>query len=160
MLVVFFSFIALVAGDWPQFRGPNSDGHATGPFTPTEWSDSKNIAWKVPIEGLGWSSPAVVDGKVFLTTAVAKDKGSTPSPLLVGDEPYFVSDNGIASCVDAKTGKSHWMERLGGNFSASPIFANGRVLFLNENGLATWVQLGKEFAVLGKNEVPGRTTPF
>ena len=49
------------------------------------------------------------------------------------------------------------MERLGGNFSASPVLANGRVLFLNESGLATWVKTGKEFAVLGTNEVPGRT---
>ena len=77
--------------------------------------------------------------------------------LLVGDELYFVSDKGIASCIDAKTGESHWMERLGGNFSASPVYVNGRVLFLNENGLATWVALGKNFVELGKNEVPGRT---
>ena len=82
---------------------------------------------------------------------------STPSMLLVGEELYFVSDKGIASCVDAKTGESHWMERLGGNFSASPIYANGRILFLNENGQATWVALGKKFMELGKNEVPGRT---
>ena len=51
------------------------------------------------------------------------------------------------------------MERLGGtaNYSASPIFANGRVLFLDETGLATWVQNGQKFAVLGQNRVPGRT---
>lgn len=82
---------------------------------------------------------------------------STPSPLLVGDELYFVSDNGIASCVDSKSGERHWMERLGGNYSASPTFANGRVLFLNETGLATWVKADKAFAVLGTNELPGRT---
>lgn len=82
---------------------------------------------------------------------------STPSPLLVGEELYFVSDGGIASCVNAKTGDRHWMERLGGNYSASPIFANGRVLFLNETGLATWVKADKEFSVLGTNEVPERT---
>ncbi len=45
---------------------------------------------------------------------------STPTPVLVGDELYFVSDAGIASCVDAKTGERHWMERLGGNYSSSP----------------------------------------
>jgi outer membrane protein assembly factor BamB len=82
---------------------------------------------------------------------------STPSPLLVGDELYFVADNGIASCVDAKTGERHWMERLGGNFSASPVLANGRVLFLNEAGVATWVKTGVKFEALGQNEVPGRT---
>jgi len=77
--------------------------------------------------------------------------------LLVGEELYFVSDKGIASCVDARTGDLHWTERLGGNFSASPIFANRRILFLNETGEATWVQPGKQFAILGRNELPGRT---
>ncbi len=378
-LSLFLLFMGeLIAGDWTQFRGPNSDGHATGPATPMEWSDTKNVLWKVPVAGLGWSSPVIADGKVFLTTAIPKGEGlslraiavdaasgrtiwdrevrtvdkvpsihaknshasptsvvrndsifvhfgalgmaklasndgavqwtcnaldyppmhgsggspilhdgklfiacdgsskpfvaavdaatgqvawksprsvdarishsfgtptmamvdgkaqmlapgpdhfaaydletgaeiwrvratgwsvvpqptvghglviynhdydnpellavklggkgdvtdsnivwrlkrgapSTPSMLLVGDELYFVSDKGIASCVDAKTGESHWMERLGGNFSASPIHANGRILFLNETGQATWVALGTKFIELGKSEVPGRT---
>ncbi|MCY2963559.1 MAG: PQQ-binding-like beta-propeller repeat protein, partial [Planctomycetota bacterium] len=82
---------------------------------------------------------------------------STPSPVLVGDDLYYVSDNGIASCVNAKTGETYWMERLGGNYSASPIFVNGRILVLNEEGLATWLKLGREFVVLGTNQVPGRT---
>ncbi len=58
---------------------------------------------------------------------------------------------------DAKTGDRHWMERLSGNYSASPSFANGRVLFLNETGLATWVKADHRFAVLGTNELSGRT---
>lgn len=82
---------------------------------------------------------------------------STPSPLLVGDELYFVSDTGIASCLDAKTGKTHWMERIGGNFSSSPVYVNGRILIMNENGKATWLKAGKEFEILGTNELPGRT---
>jgi outer membrane protein assembly factor BamB len=88
---------------------------------------------------------------------ISRGAPSTPSPLLVGDELYFVSDTGIASCVDAKTGERHWMERLDGNFSASPVLANGHVLFLNETGEATWVQASREFRILGKNTVPGRT---
>ena len=370
--------LLLLTGDWPQFRGPNADAHAPQEPTPMEWSDTKNVAWKVPIAGLGWSSPVVVDDKVFLTTAIAQGEGlslralaidartgvtlwdqevtsvakapsihsknshasptpivrdgavfvhfgvlgmarlsaadgrlqwlckeleyppmhgsggspvlyagklfiacdgskdpfvaavdastgkiawkkprsvtarishsfgtatiaevdgkvqliapgpdhlaaydpatgnelwkvvaagwsvvpqptighglviynhdydnpeliavklggqgdvtdshvawrvkrgapSTPSPLLVGDELYFVSDNGIASCIDAKTGNTHWMERIGGNFSSSPVFANGCVLIMNETGKATWLRAGKEFEVLGTNELPGRT---
>ncbi len=378
MLTAMVCICALSAGDWPQFRGPNSDGHVVGPAIPTEWSDTKNVAWKVSVPGLGWSSPVVADGKVFVTTAVPQGKGlslramafdaktgktvwdrevravdkapsihmknshasptpmvrddsvfvhfgaegtarlaaangelqwtcleldytplhgnggspvlhdgklvvvcdgskdpfvaaidaktgkiawktprsvkarlthsfvtptiaivegqaqvmapgpdhfaaydlangkelwrvlapgwsvvpqpaighglviynchydhpelmavklggngdvtksnvvwrikkgapSTPSPLLVGDELYFVSDGGVASCVDAKTGELHWVERLTGTYSASPIHVNGRVLFLSEAGLATWVQAGHKFAVLGENKVPGRT---
>ena len=82
---------------------------------------------------------------------------STPSPVLVGEELFFVSDNGIASCINAKTGESHWTERLGGNYSASPIHVNGRILMLNETGLATWLAVGQKFEILGTNELPGRT---
>jgi outer membrane protein assembly factor BamB len=82
---------------------------------------------------------------------------STPTPLLVGSELYFVNDKGVASCVDAKTGERHWMERLGGNYSASPVFVNGLVLFLSEEGVATWIRPAKEFSVVGKNEISGRT---
>jgi outer membrane protein assembly factor BamB len=82
---------------------------------------------------------------------------STPSPVLVGDDLYYVADNGVASCINAKTGERHWMQRVGGNYSASPIFVNGRILFLNETGVATWVAPGPEFKVLGTNELPGRT---
>ena len=82
---------------------------------------------------------------------------STPSPLLVGEELYLVSDTGIACCVHALTGEVHWTERLGGNYSASPVLVNNRVLFLSESGVATWVQVGTEFTALGTNELPGRT---
>ena len=58
--------------EWPQFRGPNADGHVKGQAFPLEWSDSKNVAWKTAIPGLGWSSPALAQGKVYLTTAVPK----------------------------------------------------------------------------------------
>ena len=80
-----------------------------------------------------------------------------PSPLLVGDELYFVSDNGIASCVDAKTGKVHWRERLGGDFSASPVFADGRIYFLNEIGEVSVLTRGTTFERLATNTLPGRT---
>jgi outer membrane protein assembly factor BamB len=82
---------------------------------------------------------------------------STPSPVLVGEELYFVSDKGIASCVNAKTGEPYWSERLGGNFSASPIVVQDRILFLNETGQATWVRVGQKFEMMERNELPGRT---
>ena len=47
------------AGDaWPQFRGPDGQGHAAAKGLPVLWSETENIRWKVPIPGLGWSSPA------------------------------------------------------------------------------------------------------
>jgi outer membrane protein assembly factor BamB len=81
----------------------------------------------------------------------------TPSPLLVADELYVISDIGIASCVDAKTGTVHWQQRIGGNHSASPIFADGRVYFLSEEGIATVIAPGRDFRKLATNQLDGRT---
>jgi outer membrane protein assembly factor BamB len=81
----------------------------------------------------------------------------TPSPLLVGTELYLISDNGIASCVDAKTGNQYWQVRLGGNHSASPIYADGRIYFLSEEGESVVIAPGKEFKVLAQNQLDGQT---
>jgi len=80
-----------------------------------------------------------------------------PSPLMVGDELYLVSDNGIATCLDAVTGEQHWQERIGGNFSASPTFADGRIWLLDEDGTATVIAPGKTYQVLATNKLDGRT---
>ncbi len=378
MILLAFVICICVTDGWTQFRGPHSNGHAMGSSIPMEWSESKNVTWKTPIPGLGWSSPVISDGKVFLTTAVVTDSRlslraialstetgklvwdreirqvekapaihsknshasptpivhngsvfvhfgalgmarlstidgtiqwtcneldyppmhgsggspvlhngklviacdgskdpfvaavdaesgkvvwkrprsvaarinhsfvtatiamvngeaqvlapgpdhfaaydlnsgeelwrvlapgwsvvpqpviagdmviynhdydnpeliaiklggvgdvtdshvawrssqgapSTPSPLLIGQELYYVSDSGVASCIDAQTGDRHWMERLGGNYSASPVYVNGHILFLNESGLAIWIEPSRQFKVKGKNEIEGRT---
>ena len=82
---------------------------------------------------------------------------STPSALVVGSELYFVSDAGVATCADAKTGLVHWNERLGGGFSASPVFADGRIYFQNEEGVGYVLKAGKTFDLLAKNELGERT---
>lgn len=81
----------------------------------------------------------------------------TPSPLLVGDELYMVNDGGIASCVDAKTGTELWRARMNGNFSASPIYADGRIYFLSEEGLTVVIAPGKKFSALATNQLDGET---
>src|SRR6185295_7829322 len=88
---------------------------------------------------------------------LTKGGPTTPSLLLVGNELYFVSDNGIASCVDAATGKVHWQERLGGNYSASPVYAAGRLYFQSEEGVAVIVKAGKTFDKLATNELGERS---
>ncbi len=63
--------LTLTAGvEWPQFRGPNGDGHASAVSLPTEWSEERSVAWKSAIPGRGWSSPVIGDGLVWVTTAV------------------------------------------------------------------------------------------
>jgi outer membrane protein assembly factor BamB len=81
----------------------------------------------------------------------------TPSPLLIGEELYMISDNGIATCVDASTGKEHWRARLGGNHSASPVYADGRIYFLSEEGESVVIAPGKEFKALARNQLDGQT---
>ena len=116
--------------------------------------------------GTGYDTPIVmairVDGTGDVTdTHVAwtlkKGAPNTPSLLLVGAEVYMVSDGGIASCVDAKTGTVHWQERVGGNYSASPVFANGRIYFQNEEGIGVVVKAGKEFQKLASNDLGERS---
>ena len=81
----------------------------------------------------------------------------TPSPLVVGSELYMVSDNGIGTCLDAKTGKSNWQQRIGGNHSASPVFADGRIYLLSEEGECTVIAPGSEFRKLAQNSIGERT---
>lgn len=114
----------------------------------------------------GFDQPTLMaikaDGKGDVTSTHVEwklEKGAPldPSPLLVDDELYVVSDQGIASCVDAKTGKVHWQERLGGNFSASPLLAAGNIYFLSEDGATTIVKAGRTFSKVASNQIKGRT---
>lgn len=82
---------------------------------------------------------------------------NTPSLLLVGEDLFMVSDGGIASCVEARTGKVHWQERVGGNYSASPIHANGRIYFQNEEGGTVVIKAARTFEKLAGNQLGERT---
>ena len=61
------------------------------------------------------------------------------------------------TCADAKKGTVHWQERVGGNYSASPVFADGKIYVQNEEGVGTVVKPGKTFEVLAKNDLKERT---
>ena len=69
----------------------------------------------------------------------------------------MVADRGVASCLDAKTGKVHWEERLGGNYSASPLYADGHIYFQSEEGDTTVVAASREFQKLASNQLGERT---
>ncbi|MBI1178744.1 PQQ-binding-like beta-propeller repeat protein [bacterium] len=97
----------------------------------------------------------VTDSHVAWTTF--RGAPNTPSLLLIGDELYFVSDSGVASCVDSRSGKLHWNERLGGDFSASPIDANGRIYFTNERGKTFVVKASTQYEKLAENDLGEHT---
>jgi outer membrane protein assembly factor BamB len=95
--------------------------------------------------------------KTHVAWTLQRGAPHSPSPLLVGDNLYLVSDRGIATCLDARTGKQHWQERVDGNYSASPLYADNRIYLLNEDGLSTVLLPGVNFKVLATNQIEGRT---
>jgi outer membrane protein assembly factor BamB len=135
--------------------------------------------WRVHHGGMNAATPPQYGhGRLFLTTAsgglhllavrpdgsgdvtkthidwtLGKNVPTRPCPLLVDDLLYMVSDDGFASCVEAKTGKLVQSARLGGKFSASPVYAEGRLYFPNEEGATYVVEAGPELKVLAVNEL-------
>ena len=76
------------------------------------------------------------------------------TPLLVDDLLYVAGDkNGVASCLDAKTGTAVWQQRLEGDNIASPVGAEGRVYFFNRDGTAFVLATGREAKVLARNQL-------
>jgi outer membrane protein assembly factor BamB len=110
----------------------------------------------------GFQQPAILavrpDGKGDVTRThvawtISRGAPLTPSPLLVGDDLYVVTDSGIATSIEARTGTVRWQQRLGGSMSASPVFADGRIYFLDEDGKTTVVKPGATFQPLAMNDL-------
>lgn len=76
-----------------------------------------------------------------------------PSPTLVGDYLLVIGMDGIATCYNALSGESLWNERLGGNFSASPVVANGLVYAGAENGTVSVLKIGEKCEVIARNKI-------
>lgn len=138
--------------------------------------------WKLEYGVLGFSlsaRPVAGHGMIFLSTgfmrpemlAIRYGGGQPPSiawryakgvptmssPVLVGDELYFVSDSGgMLTCLDAKTGQEHYRERLGGDHNASLLHADGRIYVPGRNGVTSVFAAGKQFSLLAANTLPGQ----
>jgi outer membrane protein assembly factor BamB len=114
----------------------------------------------------GYDKPTVIAVKVDGTGDVTdthiawkmeKYAPHNPSMVVAGDELYLVADNGILSCLDAKTGTAHYQERCTGPISASILHADGKLYLQDEKGLGVVVKPGKTFTVLAKNELAERS---
>jgi len=105
---------------WPQFRGPGGEGHVAQTGLPLEWSDAegttKNIAWKTPINGLGWSSPVINGDQVWLTAAVElplppmpEAPAAAPAPAEgekpAKPEPVYAPVSLRVQCFDRNSGR-------------------------------------------------------
>lgn len=82
-----------------------------------------------------------------------KSTPKSPSVIAVGEYVFMVSDAGVASCLEARTGKQLWQHRLGGNYSATPICADGLLYFQSETGTTTVVEAAAEYREVAKNEI-------
>ena len=145
---------------WPQWRGPALNGVAPGD-APVEWSDSKNVGWKVEIPGRGFSSPVVWGDKVFLTTAVPT-AGEAASPEAGGRGPGgnagVQEHRFIVMALDRLSGKRLWehtaatatphegYHRLYGSFASNnPATDGARVYaFFGSQGLYAYDMNGKQ----------------
>ena len=165
--------VAKVEGK-PQLISPGA--HAAVAYDPQTGRE----LWTVEYNGFSnIARPLVGHGLVFLNTGYMKPQmlavriggagnitdshvawkhesgvSNKPSPLLVDDLLYFVSDKGgVVTCLEAKAGTLVWNKRLGGNFSASPIYASGRIYFCDQDGKTFVFKPGREYRELAVNEL-------
>ncbi len=118
--------------DWRHWRGPLATGEAPGARPPLEWSETKNVRWKIELPGLGHSTPVVADGRIYLMTAVPTDTQDAEEPkeepaegaagLVRGGrgrgqgrmqnttptKPYQF----VAMCLDLASGKEIWRKTI------------------------------------------------
>ncbi len=137
--------------------------------------------WKLPYGVLGFSivpRPVAGHGMVFVCTSFVRSEllairlpqgdrpaeiawrfnkqvPRMPSPVLVGDLIFFVSDRGIGTCLDARTGEEKWIARLGGNHCSSPLAADGKVYFFTREGECIVIAAEAEFRELARNRLDG-----
>ena len=81
----------------------------------------------------------------------------TPSMIAHDGLVYSISDNGVALCLEAETGQVVYQKRVGGNFSASPLMADGHIYFTSEAGLTTVIRAGREFKKVATSDLQERT---
>jgi outer membrane protein assembly factor BamB len=112
----------------------------------------------------GFQQPSLLavrpDGKGDVTRdriawRLARGVPLTPSPIAVDDLLYLVNDAGILSCVESETGAIVWQQRVGGNYSASPVLAGGLVYLQSEEGVTTVFRPGRSFQAVAVNHLDG-----
>ena len=103
--------------NWPQLRGPLATGVSPMGNPPSEWSETKNVRWKIEVPGVGSSTPVVWNDKVFLLTAIATDQkvDTVPDPADQPMRPFGIKfpnriHQFVVLCLDRATGKTLWQK--------------------------------------------------
>lgn len=133
--------------DWPEWRGPDAQGHATAKGVPQTWSETQNIAWRCDLPGRGWSTPVMNADQIWLSTAL--ETPASPAEVArrtkvnTADQPLTVLSKVElkALCVDRRTGRllrdiplitvqdPQWVHELNSYASPSPVLEPGRAYF-------------------------------
>ncbi|MBI1930054.1 PQQ-binding-like beta-propeller repeat protein [Candidatus Poribacteria bacterium] len=82
-----------------------------------------------------------------------KSTPEIPSPLIVDDLMFMVTDGGVASCLEAKSGHQVWRERLGGEYWACPLYADGKIYFFSKEGKVSVISAAREFQLLAAGKL-------
>jgi outer membrane protein assembly factor BamB len=141
---------AAAADNWPQWRGPTADGVAADGEYPVEFSNEKDVAWKVTLPGVGCSTPAVWDDAIFVTCGIdgndgvvcygmdgeerwrktlgperagkhANGSGSNPSPVTDGERVVVYFKSGSLACYDF-AGKELWQINVQDKFGKDTLW--------------------------------------
>ncbi len=114
-------------------------------FYPTGFSAGQLFAVRIGGNGL------ITDTHV--AWRFKRSVSNKPSILLIDDLVYMIGDAGIATCLEAKTGVTVWQKRIVGEYSGSPVFADGRIWFFSEDGKTTVIRAGRQFELLAENQL-------
>ncbi|HUR46593.1 MAG TPA: PQQ-binding-like beta-propeller repeat protein [Candidatus Saccharimonadales bacterium] len=106
------------AGNWPQFRGPDSIGVSDNTGLPDHWGTNQNVAWKSEVPGRGWSSPIIWGNHVFLTTVAKEGEMEMPKKgLYFGGERKEIpkaNHQWLVLCYDLESGRELWRKQAHG----------------------------------------------
>lgn len=165
--------VALINGRWELISLGAKAAYSYDPFTGKElWrveERQQHSASTRPIIGHGmiFFPTGFSAGQLFAVRAggnglitdthvawkVKRAVSNKPSILLVDDLIYVINDTGIASCIEAKTGEMIWQQRIGGEYSASPVYAGGRIWLFSEDGKTSVIRAGRTFELLAENQL-------
>ena len=140
--------------------------------------NGRRLWWTGPMQHECIPTPLVAQGRVYVTSGPggpsmairpggrgdvtgthvvwSNPRGApfVPSAILVGNRYYLVTDKGIGTCLDARTGETVWQKRFPGEYTASPVAAGDRVYFTNEAGLTTVIRGGNDrYEQLARNAI-------
>ena len=109
------------SNDWTEFRGSEGQGHALKIQPALKWTETENVTWKVEVPGVGWSSPVVANGNIYITTAVsnslskAEDSKSSLSLRTIklkAESGEVIWDNEVFQIADSSSLQFHKKKQL------------------------------------------------